>query len=255
MNIYKNLCIYLASLCILAIVAIVVLSLPYFDSVHIAYLVAPVSIFSVSLVCLIASFVMYRSTQDSFIVTLKRRAGRVYGELNHHKMRLIDIMDGKRTFVDIEKYLYPEDAFLKIKKFLYEEYFTLYSYDPFFKNSLSHVAIKQFRALHKDLSTFMRSQNYDIVEYNKLKILYSKIYRQPIVDDTPEENFNHPELQEAMDNFRSGLDYALINADQLMSFLDIQLTTLDSFFAVGVTWPVNKARFDREFQDWVRTNN
>ena len=80
--------------------------------------------FSVSMVGLVASFVMYKSTQQTLIILLKRRSGRVYAELLHHKMRLIDVIDGK-SYVDIEKYLYPKDAFIKIKKLLYDEYFAL----------------------------------------------------------------------------------------------------------------------------------
>ena len=252
---YKNLCVYLTALCILSFAAIYILSMPNFNWIHIAFLSAPVSIFAVSIVCLVASFVMYKSTQAILIITLKRRAGRVYGELLHHKMRLIDVMDGKRTFVDIEKYLYPEDAFLKIKKFLYEEYFVLYTYDPFVKKTPSYYAIRDFRTLHKDLENFIRSQNYDIIEYNKFKILYQKTYRQPIVADTPEENFNNPDLIEAMDNFRSGLDYALLNADSLMTFIETHLTALDKYFGAGVPWPITKAHFDHEFQLWIHTNS
>ena len=252
---YKNLCVYLSALCIVSFLTIYLLSMPKFDWIHIAFFSAPVSTFAVSLVCLVASFVMYKSTQAILLITLKRRAARVYGELLHHKMRLIDVMDGKRTFVDIEKYLYPEDGFLKIKKFLYEEYFVLSTYDPFYKKTNSHLAVKDFRALHKDLENFMRSQNYDIIEYNKFKVLYQKIYRQPIVADTPEENFNHPELIETLDNFNTGLDYALINADTLMTFIETHLTVLDQHFSAGVPWPITKAHFDHEFQLWIHANS
>jgi len=255
MNMYKNLCVYLAALCFLSFVAIYLLSMPRFAWMHSAFLSAPVSTFAVSLVCLVASFVMYKSTQAILIITLKRRAGRVYGELLHHKMRLIDVMDGKRTFVDIEKYLYPEDAFLKIKKFLYEEYFVLYTYDPFYTKTPSYHAIREFRSLHKDLETFIRSQNHDIIEYNKFKILYQKTYRQPIVADTPEENYNHPDLTEAMENIKAGLDYALLNADNLMTFLEAHLITLDQYFGDGVPWSITKAHFDHEFQLWIHANS
>lgn len=255
MKMFKNLCGYLTALCFLSFITIWILSMPKFDWIHVAFFSAPISTFSVSLVCLVGSFVMYKSTQAVIITTLKRRAGRVYGELLHHKMRIVDIIDGKRSFAEIEKYLYPEDAFLKIKKFLYEEYFVLYIYDPFFKNTPSYHAVKDFISLHRDLETFIRSQNFDIIEYNNFKVLYQKTYRQPIIADTPEENFSHPDLVDAMDSFNSGLDYALINADNLMVFIEAHLISLDKYFGAGVPWPITKAHFDSEFQHWIHANN
>lgn len=255
MYIYKNLCIYLASLCVLSFLGILLFSSSQYSGVPIAFISAPVSVFAVSTVFLVAAFVMYKSSQSNTIKTLKRRGGRVYGELLHHKMRLIDVMDGKRTFVDIEKYLYPEDAFLRIKKFLFEDYFLLLAYDPFFKKTNAFEAVKAFYSLHKDLETFMRSQNYDIIEYNKFKILYQKVYRQPIVADTLEETFNHPDLVEALEIYHSGLDYALVNADALMTFLEAHLTELDKYFTAGVPWPITKDHLDNEFRLWIHANS
>ena len=181
----------------------------------------------------------------------ERRSGRVYAELLHHKMRLIDVIDGK-SYVDIEKYLYPKDAFIKIKKLLYDEYFALFSYDPFFKNTKSYKAVTDFNSLHQDLLNYLRSQHIDNIEYNNLKILYQKVYRQPIVADTPAENFNHPDIIEAMENFRSGLDYALFNADTIMTFIDKHLEALDEYFHTGEPWTNIKERFNQEFQHWVQ---
>lgn len=242
-------------LALLSLAGILVFSSEAFNHVHIAYLMAPVSILSVSAVFVGVSFVMYKSVKNTLITTLKRRGGRVYGELLHHKMRLMDVMDGKITFVDIEKYLYPQDAFSKIKKFLYEEYFLNSSFDPFFKQTKAFEHVTSFYSLHKELETFMRSQNYDIIEYNKFKVLYSKVYRQPIVDDTPEENFNHPDLVEAMETYKADLDYALLNVDSLMAFLDEHLKELDTSFAAGVPWSVTKVHFDHEFQLWIHANS
>ena len=109
-----------------------------------------------------------------------------------------------------------------------------------------------FNSLHQDLLNYIRSQHIDNIEYNNLKILYQKVYRQPIVADTPEENFNHPDIIEAMENFRSGLDYALINADTIMNFIDTHLYTLDEYFKTGESWTSIKERFDQEFQHWVQ---
>ncbi len=252
MKIYKNLCIYFATICIISAVITLSFTFSRFDFLHLAFLSAPVSVFSVSMVGFVASFVMYKSTQTTLIALLKRRAGRCYGELLHHKMRLIDVIDGKRSFVDFEKYLYPRDAFIKIKKLLYDEYFALFSYDPFIKTNKSYKAVTDFTKLHQDLLNYIRSQHIDNIEYNNFKILYQKVYKQPIVADTPEENFNHPELIEAMENFRSGLDYALLNADTLMTFIDNHLYALDEYFGTGEPWSVIKERFDQEFQHWVQ---
>lgn len=254
MKMYKNLCVYLSALCFLSFCCIALLSSPSFEWVHIAFVSAPVSTFAVSLVCIVASFVMYKSTQHFAIQLLKRRAGRVYGELLHHKMRLIDVVDGKIAFADLEKYLYPEDAFLKIKKFLYEEYFIFFTYDPFFKTKSYH-AVKAFYSLHKDLELFIRSQNYENIEYNKLKVLYQKIYRQPLLTDTPEENLNHPDMVDPIESFHSGIDYALINTDTLMEFIEVHLIELDKYFTAGVAWPITKEIYDKEFQLWIQANN
>ena len=132
MKLYKSLCVYFASICIIAALCIALFTLSSSDFLHLAFLSAPVSVFSVSVVGLVASFVMYKSTEQTFIILLKRRAGRVYAELLHHKMRLIDVIDGKR-YVDIEKFLYHKDAFIKIKKLLYDEYFALFSMTRFSK--------------------------------------------------------------------------------------------------------------------------
>lgn len=251
MKLYKSLCVYFATICFIATFCILHFTFVSTDYIPLAFLSAPVSVFSVSMVGLVASFVMYKSTQQTFIVLLKRRAGRVYAELLHHKMRLIDVIDGKR-YVDIEKYLYHRDAFIKIKKLLYDEYFALFSYDPFFKNTKSYKAVTDFNSLHQDLLNYIRSQHIDNIEYNNLKILYQKVYRQPIVADTPEENFNHPDIIEAMENFRSNLDYALNNADTIMNFIDTHLYTLDEYFNTGESWAAIKERFDQEFQHWVQ---
>ncbi len=240
---------------LLACLAIIVLTLPKFSWIHTAFLSASISVFTVSIVCLVVCITLYKNSRDNAIITLKRRCGRVYGELLHHKMRLIDVMDGKRTFVDIEKYLYPEDGFIKIKKFIYEEYFLLFDYDPFFRNNQSYSSVSGLHTVHKDLITFIRSQQFDIVEYNKFKVLYQKIYRQPIVDDTPEENFNHPDLVDSIENFRSGLDYALMNAEEIMVFIENHFIILDKYFKVGASWNNLKSNFDREFQQWVKAYN
>ena len=55
-----------------------------------------------------------------------------------------------------------------------------------------------------------------------------------------------------MENFRSGLDYALINADTIMNFIDTHLYTLDEYFKTGESWTSIKERFDQEFQHWVQ---
>ena len=217
MKLYKSLCVYFATICFIATFCILHFTFVSTDYIHLAFLSAPVSVFSVSVVGLVASFVMYKSTQQTLIILLKRRPGR-----------------------------------FKIKKLLYDEYFALFSYDPFFKNTKSYKAVTDFNSLHQDLLNYIRSQHIDNIEYNNLKILYQKVYRQPIVADTPEENFNHPDIIEAMENFRSGLDYALINADTIMNFIDTHLYTLDEYFKTGESWTSIKERFDQEFQHWVQ---
>lgn len=97
-----------------------------------------IAVFAVALVAFIVSFIMYFHSKNVAITVLKRRGSRVYGELLHHKMKLIDVMDDEKPLADWESVLYSPDEFPRIKKFLYEEYFLLLNYDPFLTGAAGH---------------------------------------------------------------------------------------------------------------------
>ena len=77
MKLYKSLCVYFATICVISAISTLLFTFSTFDFVHIAFLSAPVSVFSVSMVGLVASFVMYKSTQQTLIILLKRRSGQI----------------------------------------------------------------------------------------------------------------------------------------------------------------------------------
>lgn len=254
MKTYRNLTYALAVLAVCSL-AMVILFSEQLGGPYPAVLNVNIAVFAVALVALIVAFIMYFHSKNVSITVLKRRGSRVYGELLQHKMRLIDVMDDEKPLVDWESVLYSEDEFPRIKKFLYEEYFLLLSYDPFLVRSAATATVHGFYDMHKELENFMRSVAYDRIEYNKFKKLYQKVYGQDIAADTPESNFDRPELKEAYDALLSANEYALFNVDHLLKVLDEGLTALDAYFKAGVPWSTNKPSFDAEFQLWMNSKD
>ena len=255
MSIYKNLTFVLTILAVASLICIIVMLQPFLSFLHPSFVSAPVSVFALAVVGLGAAIVLYFNARSSYIKTLKRRGGRAYGELLQYKMKLIDVLDGHKPFVDSEKYLYSEDAFQRIKKFLYEEFFLLLQFEPFLPNTSAAKCVMSFYSLHKELEVFMRSVNYDKIDFEKFKVLYQKTFNQPITSRTAESNFEAPELKEAFDAITSAREYALTNTDHLLTFLDEHLTELDKFYSDGVPWKVTKSSHDSDFQLWMYSNS
>lgn len=251
MKTYRNFTYALAVLALFSLALLVFSSEESLGRATPAMLNVSSCIFAVALVSLIASIIMFFHSKNLTITVLKRRGSRVYGELLHHKMKLIDVMDDEKPLVDWESFLYSEDEFPRVKKFLYEEYFLLLNYDPFWGKSSATDSVNVFYDLHKELENFMRSVAYDRIEYNKFRKLYQKVYGQDIAPDTPESNYDRPELKEAYDALLSANEYALFNVDHLLKVLDAQLTALDVHFTAGVPWTTTKPSFDAEFQMWM----
>lgn len=245
----------MAVLSVSAFSLLLILIQPSFQSLHSALLSVPISVFSVSMVCLVVAFVMYRGSKKLFIKVLKRRAGRVYGELLQHKMKIIDAMDGQRKFVDIEKYIYNNSDFQHVRKFMYEEYFLLLEFEPFLYRTHSAEAVEAFYSLHKDLETFMRSISYDKIEFDKFRVLYQQVFDRPLVGDTPEGDYQHPKLIEAHDAILFGLEYALSNTDNLLSAVDSNLIKLNTYFPIGLSWEITKQTFDNDFHLWLHAKS
>ena len=109
--------------------------------------------------------------------------------------------------------------------------------------------------MHKELENYMRSVAYDRIEYDKFKRLYRKVSGHDLAPDTPESDFERPELKEAYDALLSANEYALFNGDHLLKVLDAQLTELDRHFKAGVPWSTAKPSFDAEFQLWMNSKD
>lgn len=255
MKTFRNLTYALMVLCVCALALVVLFSMPGESLMIPALLNVNSAVFAVALVALIAAFIMYFHSKNLLIIVLKRRGGRAYGELLHHKMRLIDVMDGAKSLADWDSLLFSEDEFPRIKKFLYEEYFLLLSYEPFLGKSAAAESVYAFCDMHKELENFMRSVAYDRIEYNRFRKLHQKVWGQDIAPDTPEENFTRPELKEAYDALNMANEYALFNVDHLLTVLDAQLTELDRHFSVGVPWPTGKNSYDAEFRLWMHSKD
>ena len=211
-----------------------------------------IAIFAAGLVAAVASLVMYFHSKNATITVLKRRGGRVYGELLRDKMKLIDILDGVRPLAEWRDFLYSDADFSYIKKFLYEEYFLLLNYEPFWAESVSSAAVNYFSGLHKELENFIRSVSFDHSEYTKFRRQFRKIHQTGLAADTPEEEIAVPPLREARDALYSAQEYALLGVENLMEALDRQLGILDRHFRAGVPWSAAKARCDAEYLNWLR---
>lgn len=255
MKTYRNLTYALAVLALFSLAMIVFFSIEQLGGPYPAVLNVNIAVFAVALVALIVAFIMYFHSKNIAITVLKRRGSRVYGELLQHKIKLIDVMDDEKPLADWESVLYSEDEFPRIKKFLYEEYFLLLSFEPFLGKSAGAATVDGFYGMHKELENFMRSVAYDRIEYNKFKRLYQKVYGQDIAGDTPESNFDRPELKEAYDALLSANEYALFNVDHLLKELNEELTALDAHFKAGVPWSTTKPSFDAEFQLWMNSKD
>ena len=255
MKTYRNLTCALAVLTLCSLALIVFFSVEHLGGPSPAVLNVNIAVFAVALVAFIVSFIIYFHSKNVAITVLKRRGSRVYGELLHHKMKLIDVMDDEKPLADWESVLYSPDEFPRIKKFLYEEYFLLLNYDPFLTGAAATAAVNVFYDMHKELENYMRSVAYDRIEYDKFKRLYRKVSGHDLAPDTPESDFERPELKEAYDALLSANEYALFNGDHLLKVLDAQLTELDRHFKAGVPWSTAKPSFDAEFQLWMNSKD
>lgn len=214
-----------------------------------------VAVFSVTIVAMIAVLFLYVNSLNFSITVLKRRGSKAYGELSQHKMKLIDVMDGEKPLAEWETFLYSDEEFQRIKKFLYEEYFLLIDYEPFRAKSASASVVCSFYGMHKELENFIRSVRFDKVEYNKFRRQFLKVQGQELALDTPEEVLTAPELREAYEALLSANEYALSNVDRLLNSLDAQLVALDKYFTAGVPWSVTKPHFDAEFHLWMNSKS
>ena len=253
MKTYRNLAYTLFVLSALSLAFVMFMSTEGLGRVHTALYNVSVSVFSVALVVTIVSVFLYVQSRSVEIVVLRRRASRVYGELLQHKMKIIEVMDGEKPLSDWENFLYNDNEFPRIKRFLYEEYFLLLSYEPFV-NSKDTEAVMAFQDMHKELENFIHTVLYDSYELSKFRKEYLKEYGRDIVPATPEEEFTNPDkplLAEAYEALLQANELSLQNVDSLMKMLDEKLNAMDKRFRTGVPWSETKPGFDMEFRMWM----
>lgn len=254
MKTYRNLTYALLVLTAISLGVVVTLSVEGLGRLPMALYNLSVSVASVAIVVLIVSLFMFFHSRNLEIVVLKRRGSRVYDEMLQHKMKLIEIMDGERPLSEWENFLYHQDEFPRIKKFLYEEYFVLLSYEPFFHSRASD-SVAAFHSLHKELENFMRSVMYDRIEYNKFRSQFHKEMGHDIGPDTTEADFTSPMLEEAYEAILSANEYALQNVDNILKLVNGLMKGLDPHFRTGIPWSVTKAGFDSEFRMWMSSKD
>ncbi len=251
MSTFRNLSYALLFLCVLSLVMIFPFSRASYSMTTFSWLGVFVAVFAVSLVALIASLTMYFHSKNTAITVLKRRGGRVYAELLHHKTLLISAMDGDKHVSDWDNYLYHPDEFPRIKRFLGEEYFLLLSCDSFFCNSKAADAYNVFRTLHDDFSDFIRSVSYDRIECAKFKKLYALKTGREMTSATPEEEFESDDFREAYEALIASNEQALNTVDGLLTKIENYERTLDKYYSAGISWTTTKKNLEARYQVWL----
>ena len=251
MSTFRNLSYALLFLSVLSLVMILPFSHASASMTTFAFIGVFVAVFAVSLVALIASLTLYFHSKNTAITVLKRRGGRAYAELLHHKTLLISAMDGDKHVSDWDHYLYNLDEFPRIKKFIGEEYFLLLSCDSFFFNSKAADAYNVFKTLHDDFATFIRSVSYDRIECAKFKKLYFHVTGEEMTSSTPEEEFQREELREAYEALLAANEQALNTVDGLLTKIENYERNLDRYYAAGTAWITTKKTIDARYQVWL----
>ncbi len=251
MSTFRNLSYALLLLSLLSLLMIFPFSQAQYNMTTFSLMGIFIAVFAVSLVALIASLTMYFHSKNTAITVLKRRAGRAYGELLYHKTLLISAMDGDRHVSDWEHYLYNQDEFPRIKKFLGEEYFLLLSCDSFFCMSKAADAYNAFKSLHDELSTFIRSISYDRIECAKFKKLYLIKKGHEMSSSTPEEEFMDDTFRESYEALLAANEQALSTVEGLLTKIERFEINLDKYYAAGISWNTTKKSLNARYQVWL----
>ena len=210
-----------------------------------------IAVFAVSLVALIASLLMYFNSKTNNIIVLKRRGARVYAELLHQKLRLITAMDGDKHVSDWLDYLYDQDNFPRITKFLGEEYFLLLSCDSFAPNSEAAQAYNAFRSLHDELHAYIRSVNYDRTECFKFKKLYRVKTGYDMTVGTDVREFEQEVFAESYEALQMANEVALNTIENLLVKIEQLEVRMDNCYEEGTDWKTTKKNVDARYQVWL----
>ncbi len=210
-----------------------------------------IAVFSVSLVAFLASLTMYFSAKSNNITVLKRRGGRAYSELLHHKILLISAIDGEKPVADWDHYLFDHDEFPRISKFLGEEYFLLLSCESFLPYSAAAQAYNAFKSLHDDIASFISSVSYDRIEHAKFKKSYVVATGREMTSNTPEDEFLVEPFREAYEALQMANEQSLHSIEALLSRIEKYEIQLDKYYTDGIDWKTNKKIIDAQYQLWL----
>ncbi len=254
MRTFRNLTYVLFFLTIFSFIMLFPFSKANFNSISMTFLGVFVAVFAVSLVAFTVSLMMYFHTKNIAVTTLKRRGGRIYGELLHHKTLLISAIDGDKHISEWGHYLYDPDEFPRTKKLLGEEYFLLLSCDSFLCNSAAAKAYNDFKQLHDDLSTFIRSVSYDRIECAKFKKYFAIKSGKEMTSKTPEEQFTYDPFAESYEALHTANEQALQTVEGLLTKIERYEKRLDEYFAAGISWKITKKTLNARYQVWLHDN-
>jgi len=256
MRTFRNLSYALLVLAVINLACLVAFTQAQESMVTFTLLGVFVAMFSMSVVAFLASLLLYFNAKNNNVVVLKRRGGRIYGELLLHKLRLITAMDGDKHVSDWNHYLYDADEFPRTKKLLGEEYFLLLSCDSFLPNSQAAKVYNAFRDLHDDLAAFMRSISYDRTDCAKFKKLYQISKGVEMTSSTPYEDFQSPEgLAESYEALQSANEQALNTVETLLNKIERLETAMDEHYDAGMRWTTTKKTFDARYQMWLNAQS
>ena len=254
MRTFRNLTYVLIMLTVFSLIMLVPFEHAQENSISKTFQAVFIAVFSISLVAFIVSLMMYFHSKNTAVTTLKRRGGRIYGELLHHKTLLISAIDGDKHVSDWGHYLYDPDEFPRTKKLLGEEYFLLLSCDSFLWDSEAAHVFNDFKQLHDDLSVFIRSVSYDRIEAAKFKKYYAIKTGREMTSKTPEEEFSREPFAEAYDALRMANETALQTVEGLLTKIEKFEKQLDKYYSAGVSWSTTKKTLNARYQVWLHAS-
>ena len=252
MRTFRNLAYALIFLAIICFFCLISFSQAHESMLVFTLLGVFVAMFAMSVIAFLASLLMYFNCKSNNVAMLKRRAARVYGELLHHKTLLITAIDGEKHVSDWNHYLYDPDDFPRTKKFLSEEYFLLLSCDSFLANSPAAKAYNDFRELHDELTTFIRSISYDRTDCSKFKKRFRLKTGKELTSRTPVEKFyDHELLAESYEGLLYSNEQALRTVENLLVKIEKLEIELDKHYEAGLSWDANKKDLEARYQMWM----
>jgi hypothetical protein len=254
MKTFRNLSYALLFLTVISLIMLVPFTQANFNMTVITLLGVFIAVFAISLVAFITSLFMYFQNKTNSVIMLKRRAGRIYSELLHHKTLLITALDGDKPVSTWDHFLYDTDEFPRTKRFLGEEYFLLLSCDSFFCNSKAAQAYNAFKDLHEVLAAFIRSVSYDRAECARFRKLYRIHSGKELTSFTPESEFQNEVFSEAYEALQTANEQALRTVEELLTTIEHLEITMDKLYTDGTDWTTTKKELDARYQVWLNAS-